>query len=56
MGLYDHMNARKKSNTSRSKADSTVSPKAYANMKAGFPKKKAVVKKKYGGPVAKKKK
>ena len=56
MGLYDNMNARKKDKTSRSKADSTVSPTAYANMKAGFPKKKAVVKKKYGGPVAKKKK
>ena len=40
MGLYDNMNARRKDKTSRSKADSTVSPKAYANMKAGFPKKK----------------
>tara|TARA_R110000823_G_scaffold142558_2_gene272569 strand:- start:1873 stop:2046 length:174 start_codon:yes stop_codon:yes gene_type:complete len=55
-GLYENMNVRKKDKTSRSKAKSTVSPKAYANMKAGFPKKKAVVKKKYGGPVAKKKK
>tara|TARA_R110000772_G_scaffold80195_2_gene171321 strand:- start:1874 stop:2044 length:171 start_codon:yes stop_codon:yes gene_type:complete len=56
MSLYDNMNARKKNKTSRSKSSSTVSPKAYANMKAGFPKKKAVVKKKYGGLVAKKKK
>lgn len=56
MSLYDNMNARKKNKTSRSKAASTVSPKAYADMKAGFPKKKAVVKKKYGGAVAKKKK
>jgi hypothetical protein len=56
MGLYDNMNARKKDKTSRSKPDSTISPKAYANMQAGFPKKKPVVKKKYGGPVAKKKK
>lgn len=50
MSLYDNMNARKKNKTSRSKAASTVSPTAYANMKAGFPKKK------YGGAVAKKKK
>jgi hypothetical protein len=34
------MNARKKAGTSRSKKDSTVSPKAYKNMKAGWPKKK----------------
>tara|TARA_X000000368_G_scaffold142437_2_gene112191 strand:- start:3304 stop:3426 length:123 start_codon:yes stop_codon:yes gene_type:complete len=34
------MNARKKAGTSRSKKDSTVSDKSYANMKAGFPKKK----------------
>ena len=39
-GLYANMNARKKKGTSRSKARSTVSDKAYANMKAGFPKKK----------------
>lgn len=41
MSLYKNMNKRKKEGTSRSKKDSTVSPKAYANMKAGFPKKKA---------------
>jgi len=34
------MNAHKKAGTSRSKKDSTVSPKAYKNMKAGWPKKK----------------
>tara|TARA_Y100000022_G_scaffold99886_1_gene86230 strand:+ start:140 stop:316 length:177 start_codon:yes stop_codon:yes gene_type:complete len=40
MSLYDNINARKAAGTSRSKADSTISDKAYANMKAGFPKKK----------------
>ncbi len=40
MSLYKNMNKRKKAGTSRSKKESTVSPKAYANMKAGFPKKK----------------
>ncbi len=39
-GLYYNMNKRKKAGTSRSKKNSTISPKAYANMKAGFPKKK----------------
>jgi len=39
-GLYSNMNARKKAGTSRSKKNSTVSPSAYKNMKAGFPKKK----------------
>ena len=37
MGLYDNMNAQKKSGKSRSKSKSTISPKAYADMKAGFP-------------------
>ena len=46
MSLYDNINKRKKAGTSRSKKDSTITPKAYANMKAGFPKKK---KKAYGG-------
>ena len=41
MSLYKNMNKRKKAGTSRSKKESTVSPKAYDNMKAGFPKKKA---------------
>lgn len=40
MSLYENMNKRKAAGTSRSKKNSTVSDKAYANMKAGFPKKK----------------
>ena len=40
MSLYANINRRKKSGISRSKSKSTVSDKAYANMKAGFPKKK----------------
>jgi|TARA_R110002072_G_scaffold295773_1_gene466945 hypothetical protein len=39
-GLYANMNARKAAGTSRPKSKSTVSAKAYSNMKAGFPKKK----------------
>jgi len=39
MSLYKNINAKKKAGTSKSKKDSTISPKAYANMKAGFPKK-----------------
>ena len=39
-GLYYNINQRKKQGISRAKKDSTVSDKAYANMKAGFPKKK----------------
>tara|TARA_R110002153_G_scaffold21873_3_gene72508 strand:- start:337 stop:606 length:270 start_codon:yes stop_codon:yes gene_type:complete len=38
--LYANMNARKAAGTSRPKSKSTVSAKAYSNMKAGFPKKK----------------
>ena len=38
VGLYANMNARKKKGISRSKAKSTVTPEAYANMKKGFPK------------------
>lgn len=40
MSLVNNMNARKKNGTSRSKKKSTVSDKAYADMKAGWPKKK----------------
>jgi hypothetical protein len=40
-GLWANLNARKKAGTSRSKKDSTITKKAYANMKKGFPKKKA---------------
>ena len=37
-GLYANINARKKKGISRPKSKSTISPKAYANMKAGFKK------------------
>ena len=40
VSLYRNINKRKKAGTSRSKKKSTISAKAYANMKAGFPKKK----------------
>jgi|TARA_R110000744_G_scaffold118358_1_gene221079 hypothetical protein len=40
-GLYANINARKKAGKSRSKSKSTITPKAYANMKKGFPKKKS---------------
>ena len=39
-GLYYNINKRRAAETSRSKKDSTISPEAYRNMKAGFPKKK----------------
>lgn len=39
-GLYYNINRRKKLGISRSKKKSTISAKAYANMKRGFPKKK----------------
>ena len=39
-GLYANINDKKKAGTSESKKKSTITPKAYANMKAGFPKKK----------------
>lgn len=38
-GLYYNINKRKKAGTSRSKAKSTISAKAWKNMKKGFPKK-----------------
>ena len=37
MSLYENINKRKKAGTSRPKSKSTVSKKAYANMKKGFP-------------------
>ena len=40
MSLYRNINKRKKAGTSRSKKNSTIAAKNYANMKAGFPKKK----------------
>ena len=39
ISLVKNMNKHKKADTSRSKKDSTVIPKAYKNMKAGWPKK-----------------
>ncbi len=41
MSLYENINKRKKAGTSRSKSKSTVSKKAFNNMKKGFPKKKS---------------
>jgi len=35
-GLYANINARKKKGISRSKKNSTVSKKSYANMRSGF--------------------
>ena len=40
MSLYANIDKRKKAGTSRSKKNSTISDKAYANMKKGFPKRK----------------
>ena len=40
MSLYRNINKRRKAGKSRSKKKSTISAKAYRNMKAGFPKKK----------------
>ncbi len=39
-GLYANINARKRKGISRPKSKSTISKEAYANMKAGFPKKR----------------
>ncbi len=38
-GLYENMRKRKALGISRSKSKSTITPKAYANMKRGFKKK-----------------
>ena len=38
MSLYENMNKRKKAGTSRSKKNSTISPKAYKKMKKGWKK------------------
>ena len=46
MSLYENINKRKKAGTSRSKKNSTISPKAYAKMKSGFKKGGKVVNKK----------
>ena len=45
-GLYANINKRRKKGISRPKSKSTITPEAYANMKAGFPKKKKKKKKK----------
>ena len=37
MSLYENINRRKRNKTSRSKKNTTISDKAYRNMKAGFP-------------------
>ena len=37
MSLYRNINKRRKAGTSRPKSKSTISAKAYRNMKAGFP-------------------
>jgi len=37
-GLYANINKRKKKGISRSKKNSTISPKSYAAMKKGFSK------------------
>ena len=42
-GLWANINRRKKLGISRPKSESTISPKAYANMKAGFPKRKKMM-------------
>jgi len=42
-GLYFNINQKKKAGTSNTKKKSTISTKAYANMQAGFPKKKKKV-------------
>ena len=40
MSLVENINRRKKAKKSRPKSKSTISPKAYADMKAGWPNKK----------------
>jgi hypothetical protein len=40
MSLVRNINRRKKAGTSRSKKNSTISKKAYADMKSGWKKKK----------------
>ena len=38
MSFYENINKIKKAGTSRSKSKSTITKKAYSNMRAGFPK------------------
>ena len=37
MSLYENINKKRRAGTSNTKAKSTITDKAYANMKAGFP-------------------
>ena len=37
MSLYENINKRKRSGTSRSKKNSTISAESYADMQSGFP-------------------
>ena len=46
MSLVENINRRKKAGISRSKKNSTISKKAYADMKSGWKKKKKKKKKK----------
>jgi len=52
-GLWANINRRKKLGISRPKSKSTISAKAYANMKAGFPKAKGGIVSKGQGKVIK---
>jgi len=55
-GLYANINAKKKAGTSKPKSKSTITPEAYANMKAGFPNSKKNKAKAMGGGMMMKKK
>lgn len=46
MSLVENINRQKKRGTSRSKANSTITPKAYKAMQKGWPKNKVKKKKK----------
>ena len=46
--LYENINKRKAKGISRPKSKSTISDKAYSNMKAGFPKRRGGGKIMYG--------
>ncbi len=48
MSLYENINKRKAKGISRPKSKSTISDKAYSNMKAGFPKRRGGGKIMYG--------
>ena len=55
-GLYANINAKKKAGPSKPKSKSTITPEAYANMKAGFPNSKKNKAKAMGGGMMMKKK